>query len=162
MERADKKRQRRRAVLTACVTACLTASVATAAMVALAAAPPQQQAQAITPTSASCPHAWHDDLELVHHDALTREVAHGPETREEEALHTVCNICGETIDGATELHARTTGHAAYTTDVPLTETVIVAGAWTETVEDAPAYDELVATSQTCALCGRTKALPADA
>lgn len=97
-------------------------------------------------------HIWRQVTEFVHHDAETHQVEHPAEYESITTNHTVCNICEEVIDGRTSEHAKETGHNAYTTQVPVYENTLVKAAWTETVVDKDAYDELEVVGETCAIC----------
>ena len=98
-------------------------------------------------------HSWQPVYELVSHPATTHEVDHPAvmATRVEE--HTVCNTCMKPVDGMTAEHAEEYGHAGYTTGVPVAVDYVEQEAWTETVVDAEAYDELVEVARACASCG---------
>lgn len=161
MERSEDTRRVRHIASASCAIALLALGIVVASP-ALTTAGIEQQAQAETPADPACAHVWQDDLELVHHEAQTREMRHEATTVQEVVAHTLCNTCGEAIDGATAQHAQETGHESYTTGVPTAETRIVSEPWTETVVENPAYDELAAVSRTCALCGEIREVASDA
>lgn len=104
-------------------------------------------------------HDWQPDTVLVHHDAVTHPVEHEAVWQTVNVPHTVCNICGDVIDGKTDEHKAATGHESYTTGVPVPEQQLVSAAWTETVTDAEAYDELITQSYTCTTCGAQQYVP---
>lgn len=110
-----------------------------------------------TPAAAGCEHEWQVMQEIVEVPAKTHEVRHEAVlgTRLEE--HTVCNECFAVIDGATERHAAETGHAGYSTNVPVEVEYVEREAWAETVVDEPARQELAPGDRAvCALCGDEK------
>ena len=107
-------------------------------------------------------HAWQQDVELVHHDALTHQVHHDAQTETIMVPHTICNSCDAIIDRATAEHAAATSHLSYTPDVPRPEQRITQEAWTETVVDQDAYEEVVVTTETCSTCGTRRNLAAHA
>ena len=72
--------------------------------------------------------------------------------------HTVCNECQQVIDGTADQHIRETGHSGYSTNVPITDEVLVSEGYTHEVTDTPAYDETVADEMVCTLCGETRPL----
>lgn len=94
-----------------------------------------------------CIHEWETDFvsaEPVEHEAVTEAVL---------VDHTVCNACGEVVDGRAAQHTAETGHKGSTPNVPVLEEVVVEEAWTE----EPAPGELVpAGTETCRLCGETR------
>lgn len=101
-------------------------------------------------------HNWQADTVLVHHDAIVHEVVHPAVYETVMVPHTVCNICHETIDGATDEHYAKTGHDGYTVGVPMPEEQLKSAEWSETVVDAEAYDELVTETETCTSCGEVR------
>lgn len=101
-------------------------------------------------------HNWQADTVLVHHDAIVHEVVHPAVYETVMVPHTVCNICHETIDGATDEHYAETGHSGYTVGVPMPEEQLKSAEWRETVVDAEAYDELVTETETCTSCGEVR------
>lgn len=161
MERSEDTRRARRIASASCGIALLALGIVVAAPALTTTGLEHQQAQAETPVSPACAHVWQDDLELVHHEGQTREVHHEAETVQEMVAHTLCNTCGEAIDGATAEHARETGHESYTTGVPTTEMRVASEPWIETVVERPASDELITVSRTCALCGEVREVAGD-
>lgn len=107
-------------------------------------------------------HEWQVVYETVHHDAVTHTETVEPVYEEQTTYHTVCNECKEIIDGEAAQHIRETGHSGYSTNVPITDTVLVSDGYTEEVVDTPAYDEQVATELVCPVCGETYELEGDA
>ena len=114
---------------------------------------PAAQSQEAGEAQAAHEHSWQPVYELVSHPAEAHEVEHPAvvATRVEE--HTVCNTCMKPVDGMTAEHAEEYGHAGYTTGVPVAVDYVEQEAWTETVVDAEAYDELVEVARSCASCG---------
>lgn len=122
---------------------------------------PSQEAIEATATDAediepSCEHDWTVTYKTVHHDAVTHTETVDPVYGEETTYHTVCNECGQVIDGNADEHIRETGHSGYSTGVPITDEVIVTEGYTHEVTDTPAYDETVPDSLVCTLCGETR------
>lgn len=101
-------------------------------------------------------HAWQEVTETVHHEAITHEVEHPALYEEVPANHTICNVCTEIIDGMTSEHAQATGHASYTTRVPIYQKVLVKEAWTETIVDEDAFDEETIVDEACTICSIRK------
>lgn len=97
--------------------------------------------------AAQAAESWQTRYVLVHHDAQTRQVEHPAEYGTVTESHTLCNVCKEEIDGKVAEHAEQTGHSGWTNNVPVKKTVKVKDAWTETVTDRAAYDELVEDGQ---------------
>ena len=62
----------------------------------------------------------------------------------------------QVIDGQASQHITETGHKGYSTNVPITNDVMVSEAWTETVVDEEAHDELVLNGEVCSVCGATR------
>lgn len=98
-------------------------------------------------------HTFVKEYGTVHHDAVTRTVHHDAEYRTVTNMHTVCNDCGQVIDGRAAEHIADTGHAGYSTNVPVKEQELVRAAWDETVVDKAAWDEQVVVSEACSGCG---------
>lgn len=163
METTDTRLQTKHLAFIACLITLLTVGLAISAVAITSTGLQKQQAIAETHDMLedACAHSWSKELELVHHEAVTHSVDHLPIIATEQVNHTVCNTCDDIIDGQTTQHAALTGHKAYTTGVPFTETHTEKAAWTETVVDQDAYDELVATKETCALCGEERELMKD-
>lgn len=86
--------------------------------------------------------------------AATHEVEVPAVTEKVVAEHTVCNECGEAIDGKAAAHIEKTGHSGYTTGVPIEEERVVTEATTMTVADEPGEITLV-----CAECGERAVAP---
>lgn len=84
---------------------------------------------------------------VEHHDAV-----YGTET----SYETVCNVCDAVVTGATREHTEETGHAAFTTDVPVENEIVEQEAYDETVVDSPATVQLVHTSDRCFSCGEVR------
>lgn len=102
-------------------------------------------------------HSWVAVYGLEHHDAVTHEVPHAAEYAYETSYHTVCNDCRQVIDGKAGEHIEATGHGGYSTNVPVVSEVIASQAWTETVTDVEAHDELVVTAERCSVCDALRA-----
>ena len=77
---------------------------------------------------------------------------------DETTYHTVCNDCKQVIDGKADEHIKETGHSGYSTNVPITDEVLVSEGYTKEVIDTPAYDETVPDALACTLCGETRPL----
>lgn len=105
-----------------------------------------------------CSHDWSITYETVHHDAVTHTETVDAVYEDVTSYHTVCNECQEIIDGEASAHIKETEHSGYSTNVPITDTVVSQEAYSYTVTDTPAYDELVADEMVCTLCGETKSL----
>lgn len=73
--------------------------------------------------------------------------------------HTVCNECKQVIDGKADDHIKQTGHSGYSTNVPITDEVMVSEGYDKQVTDTPAYDETVIDKLVCTTCGATKDAP---
>lgn len=101
-------------------------------------------------------HDWTVTYQTVHHDAVTHTETMDPEYADETTYHTVCNDCGQVIDGIADQHIKETGHSGYSTNVPITDEVLVSEGYTQEVVDTPAYDETVADALVCTLCGETR------
>ena len=94
----------------------------------------------------------------IHHDAETHTETVEPVYGNETTYHTVCNECQQVIDGIADQHIKETGHSGYSTNVPITDEVVVSEGYTREVTDTPAYDETVADELVCTLCGATRPL----
>ena len=101
-------------------------------------------------------HIWDSDYELVHHEAVYEQQWHEPQYKKETTYHTVCNTCQKVIDNHAAEHISETGHAGYTTNVPIENEVVVAEGYYESVLVEEAYDELVELPETCIVCGSEK------
>lgn len=104
--------------------------------------PAQQQGSDGAASQASAV-SWSPRYVLVHHAAQTHTVDHAQETGTVTEQHTLCNVCHAEIDGKVAEHQASTGHSGATTNVPVSKEVVTKAAWTETVVDKEAYDELV-------------------
>ena len=51
------------------------------------------------------------------------------------------------------------GHSGYSTNVPITDEVMVSEGYDKQVTDTPAYDETVIDKLVCTTCGTTKDAP---
>lgn len=105
---------------------------------------------------ASHEHNWGPNYELQHVDAVTHTVDHPAQYEAQTTYHTVCNTCMQVIDNEATAHIAQTGHSGYSTNVPITSDVMVQEAWTETVVDEEAYDQLVVNGEICSICGETR------
>ena len=105
-------------------------------------------------------HDWTITYKTVHHDAVTHTeqvpATYGTET----TYHTVCNDCHAVIDGAAQAHLAESGHRGYSTNVPITNEVVLTEATTREVIDQDAWDESVPDQAVCTTCGATEAVPA--
>ena len=63
------------------------------------------------------------------------------------------------IDGKADEHIKQTGHSGYSTNVPITDEVMVSEGYDKQVTDTPAYDETVIDKLVCTTCGATKDAP---
>lgn len=111
---------------------------------------------------AACGHDWTVTYKTVHHDAVTHTETVEPVYGEETTYHTVCNECSQVIDGSADQHIKETGHSGYSTNVPITDEVVVSEGYTREVTDTPAYDETVVDEMVCTLCGETRSIEGDA
>ncbi len=105
-----------------------------------------------------CAHEWLPAYDTIAHPAETHTVEHAAQYATKASFHTMCNECGALIDGIAAEHLKASGHAGFTTDVPLDETIQIAPVWTETVIDKDASTESVQTAWKCSQCGTTKPL----
>lgn len=103
-------------------------------------------------------HDWTITYKTVHHDAVTHTETVEPRYEDQTTYHTVCNDCKQVIDGRADEHIRETGHSGYSTNVPITERVLVSEGYTKEVTDTPAYDETVPDKMVCTTCGATRPL----
>ena len=76
-----------------------------------------------------------------------------------QTYHTVCNECKQVIDGKADDHIKQTGHSGYSTNVPITDEVMVSEGYDKQITDTPAYDETVIDKLVCTTCGATKDAP---
>ena len=95
----------------------------------------------------------------VHHDAVTHTEHVAPVYQNLTTYHTVCNECKQVIDGKADDHIKQTGHSGYSTNVPITDEVMVSEGYDKQVTDTPAYDETVIDKLVCTTCGATKDAP---
>lgn len=136
-----------------CLTAMIWVLAASGAVEPEQAEAPDAVQEVSADAEAAHTHIWRQvPGEAIEHEAVTREVEVPAVTEEVAAEHTLCNVCGEAIDGETASHAKRTGHSGYTVGVPVTETVTVSEARTETVVDVPAWTE-AAVRLVCDGCG---------
>lgn len=111
-----------------------------------------------TASAETCTHDWTVTYKTIHHDAETHTETIEPVYGNETTYHTVCNECQQVIDGIADQHIKETGHSGYSTNVPITDEVVVSEGYTREVTDTPAYDETVADELVCTLCGATRPL----
>lgn len=111
-----------------------------------------------TASAETCTHDWTVTYKTIHHDAETHTETVEPVYGNETTYHTVCNECQQVIDGIADQHIKETGHSGYSTNVPITDEVVVSEGYTREVTDTPAYDETVADELVCTLCGATRPL----
>ncbi len=103
-------------------------------------------------------HDWTIVMKTINHDEVSHTVDHPAVYKDVTTEHSICNECGEVIDGKAAQHIAETGHSGYSRNVPLTEKVLVTEAWVETVVDAEAWVENVADHMVCTTCGEVKPL----
>ena len=101
-------------------------------------------------------HDWSITYKTVHHDAVTHTEHVAPVYQNQTTYHTVCNECKQVIDGKADEHIKETGHSGYSTNVPITDEVMVSEGYDKQVTDTPAYDETVIDKLVCTTCGATK------
>ena len=70
-------------------------------------------------------HDWSITYKTVHHDAVTHTEHVAPVYQNLTTYHTVCNECKQVIDGKADEHIKQTGHSGYSTNVPITDEVMV-------------------------------------
>lgn len=104
-------------------------------------------------------HDWSITYKTVHHDAVTHTEHVAPVYQNQTTYHTVCNECKQVIDGKADEHIKETGHFGYSTNVPITDEVMVSKGYDKQVTDTPAYDETVIDKLVCTTCGATKDAP---
>ena len=104
-------------------------------------------------------HDWSITYKTVHHDAVTHTEHVAPVYQNQTTYHTVCNECKQVIDGKADEHIKQTGHSGYSTNVPITDEVMVSEGYDKQVTDTPAYDETVIDKLVCTTCGATKDAP---
>lgn len=121
---------------------------------------PEEQAEAAAAGVEVCEHDWTITYQTIHHNAVTHTETVEPVYGKETTYHTVCNECGQVIDGTADAHIKETGHSGYSTNVPITNEVLESEGYTYEVTDTPAYDETVADSLVCTLCGQTRPIDA--
>ena len=107
-------------------------------------------------------HDWTITYKTVHHDAVTHTETVAPVYGSKTTYHTVCNECQQVIDGKADEHIRETGHSGYSTNVPITDEVVVTEGYTHEVTDTPAYDETFPDKMVCTTCGAPQEVPAAA
>ena len=101
-------------------------------------------------------HDWTVTYKTVHHDAVTHTEHVDPVFQNQTTYHTVCNECKQVIDGKADEHIKDSGHSGYSTNVPITDEVMVSEGYDREVTDTPAYDETVIDKMVCTTCGETK------
>lgn len=106
-------------------------------------------------------HDWTITYKTVHHDAVTHTETVAPVYGNETSYHTVCNDCEQVIDGKADQHIKETGHSGYSTNVPITDEVLVTAGYTHEVTDKAAYDETIPDVMVCTVCGAEQELPAE-
>lgn len=165
---------RRAAAFLACavVAAVLGAAIATAALLPasqeadrrageleqqLAAA---EQGQPADAAQAACEHEWRTLGLLEQTDAVVRTEEIPEVTEVVDVPHTVCNTCFAIVDGETEAHTEQTGHAGFSTDVPIPTTVVTQEASTEEIIEQPAEQRFTPVLDWCPICGETRAAAA--
>lgn len=104
-------------------------------------------------------HDWSITYKTVHHDAVTHTEHVAPVYQNQTTYHTVCNECKQVIDGKADEHIKETGHSGYSTNVPITNEVMVSEGYDKVITDTPAYDETVIDKLVCTTCGATKDAP---
>lgn len=104
-------------------------------------------------------HDWSITYKTVHHDAVTHTEHVAPVYQNQTTCHTVCNECKQVIDGKADEHIKETGHSGYSTNVPITDEVMVSEGYDKVITDTPAYDETVIDKLVCTTCGATKDAP---
>lgn len=104
-------------------------------------------------------HDWSITYKTVHHDAVTHTEHVAPVYQNQTTYHTVCNECKQVIDGKADEHIKETGHSGYSTNVPITDEVMVSKGYDKQVTDTPAYDETVIDKLVCTTCGAKKDAP---
>ena len=97
-------------------------------------------------------HDWSITYKTVHHDAVTHTEHVAPVYQNLTTYHTVCNECKQVIDGKADDHIKQTGHSGYSTNVPITDEVMVSEGYDKQVTDTPAYDETVIDKLVCTTC----------
>lgn len=107
---------------------------------------------------AACDHQWRT-LGLFE---ATDEVTHTEEVPEVTEVvdipHTLCNTCFAIVDGQTVEHTAATGHADFSTDVPVPTTIVTQEGYSTEVVDAPATQRFTPVLEWCPICGATQAV----
>lgn len=116
----------------------------------------EERHDVISLTGGDHDHDWETNMVTVEAPLLTKQVEHAAEYEDKQVLHTVCNTCHKTIDGTTADHTKETGHASFTTNVPVTEKVKVKDAWTETVTVQEYQSKTVQNGEKCRICGELR------
>ena len=104
-------------------------------------------------------HDWSITYKPVHHDAVTQTEHVEPDNQNQTTYHTVSNESKQVIDAKADEHIKQTGHSGYSTNVPITDEVMVSEGYDKQVTDTPAYDETVIDKLVCTTCGATKDAP---
>lgn len=121
--------------------------------------PQAETARAEVSASSDEDHKWTDLVQTVHHEAEIEKVHHDAVTQDVTEYHTVCNDCGETVDGVAADHIASTGHSGYTQGVPVTVTKTIAEAFDEEIKKSEPYDEQKVVGRYCADCGTVEMYP---
>lgn len=107
---------------------------------------------------AACDHQWRT-LGLFE---ATDEVTHTEEVPEVTEVvdipHTLCNTCFAIVDGQTVEHTAATGHADFSTDVPVPTTIVTQEGYSTEVVDEPATQRFTPVLEWCPICGATHAV----
>lgn len=101
-------------------------------------------------------HDWETNMVTVEAPLLTEKIEHPAEYETKEVKHTVCNTCNKVIDNETAKHAEETGHTTFTTNVPVSEKVLVKDAWTETKTVQEYQSTTVQNGEKCRICGTVR------
>lgn len=119
-----------------------------------------EQGQAGDVAQAACEHEWRTLGLFEQTDAVVRTEEIPEVTEVVDVPHTVCNTCFAIVDGETEAHTEQTGHAGFSTDVPIPTTVVTREASTEEVVEQPAEQRFTPVLDWCPICGQTRAAAA--
>lgn len=101
-------------------------------------------------------HKWVDRVRTIGHRAITKKVRYPARYEVVTEYHTVCNTCGEVVDGHAAEHAEKTGHAGWTTNAAVNVRKKVSDAHVETVIVTPAYKTYEKDGQICKVCGKVR------
>lgn len=83
----------------------------------------------------------------VHHEAEYKTTNYPDEYSDTTDYYTQCNDCPYKVQGSIYPHQDETGHGRYSTNVPVTTSVLVKAAWSETVLVKEAWDEKILVSE---------------